>query len=337
MGAAGIALGLAWAITIAGLAQLLVCAFGLKRASMVPSIHLPRFDAETARFFAASLPGVLAGGLAQVNVFIGTIIGSASASVVSYLYYADRVYQLPLGIFGAAMGLILLPELTRRLAAGDESGARRAQRNTLELSLLLTLPAAAGLAVAARPIVEVLFERGAFDGKATSATAAALATYGLGLPGYVLAKVLHPGFFARHDVRTPLLVTLAGAFIDLSVALLLFPSLAQVGIAAAASVAGWFNAALLTFILWRRHQLVLDGAFLGRIARLVGAAAAMGYAVSVYGGLLAAALVADRPIGVKGGALLVLCLASAATYFLLAWLAGCIDLGRLWRRTADSG
>jgi putative peptidoglycan lipid II flippase len=335
MDAAGVAVGLCWAISLAGLAQLLVCAFGVKRAAMAPSIHVPRLDAETGRFFAASLPGILAGGLAQVNVFIGTVIGSASASVVSYLYYADRVYQLPLGIFGAAMGLILLPELTRRLASGDESGARQAQRNTIELALLLTLPAAAGLAMAARPIVEVLFERGAFDAKATSATAAALATYGLGLPGYVLAKVLHPGFFARHDVRTPLLVTLAGAVIDLAVALYLFPALAQVGIAVAATAAGWFNAAALSFILWRRRHLVVDRAFLGKIARLFGAAAAMGYAVSLYSRGLAEALVASRPIGVKGGALMALCLASAATYFLLAWLLGCLDLGRLWRRSGE--
>jgi putative peptidoglycan lipid II flippase len=335
--ATGIAVGLCWAVTIAGLAQLLVCGFAVRRAGLAPTIPAPRLDAETRRFLSASLPGVLAGGLAQVNVFIGTIIGSASASVVSYLYYADRVYQLPLGIFGAAMGLILLPELTRRLAAGDEGGARLVQQNTLELALVLTLPSAVGLAIAARPIVEVLFERGAFDAEATRATASALATYGLGLPGYVLAKVLHPGFFARHDLRTPLLVALAGALVDLGVALWLFPVLAQVGIAVAATAAGWFNAVVLTFILWRRRHLVFDSGFLRRVLRLVGAAALMGGALSLYASVLASALVASRSVGVKAGALLVLCSAGAATYFLIAWLAGCIDPGRLWRRAPRAG
>ena len=162
---------------------------------------------------------MIAGGIVQINIVVGTIVASLQPGAVSWLYYADRLYQLPLGIVGIAIGIVLLPDLARALRAGREDDANHAQNRSFEFAAALTLPAAVALFIIPGPIITVLYERGAFTLADTAATAPALAAYAAGLPAFVAIKVLQPGYFAREDTSTPMwyggismVVNVAGAF-----------------------------------------------------------------------------------------------------------------------------
>src|SRR5690606_14100009 len=170
------------------------------------SLHdaLPIYAEGMRRLVTLGIPGLISGGITQINIVVGTIIASLQAGAVSYLYYADRLYQLPLGIIGVAVGVVLLPDLSRKLRAGDGDAAHDSQNRSLEFALLFTVPAAVALVIAAGPIIGVLFERGAFSSLDTHATAAALAAFAIGLPSFVMIKVFQPAFFAREDTRTPM-------------------------------------------------------------------------------------------------------------------------------------
>ncbi len=237
-----------------GIAQLAIVIWSLHRMGFLPHLSWPAWDMQVGRFFRLSLPVMLAGGVTQINIFVGTVIASGASSAISYLYYADRLYQLPLGIIGVAIGVVLLPELSRHLKGGRFREAGLAQEKSLLMAMLLGIPAAAALYVLAYPIIQVLFERGVFDATATAATASALTAFALGLPSFVLIKVFQPGFFAREETITPTALAVLSVAINIGLSLYLFPSLAHTGIAVATSVSGWFNALMLGGILaWRGH------------------------------------------------------------------------------------
>lgn len=271
---------LAGSITAAGVLQLALLWFAARRAGYALRLRVPRMSDGVRRLIALGVPGVVAGGITQINIVVGTMIASLEASAVSYLYYADRLYQLPLGIVGVAIGVVLLPDLSRHLGAGDKAAAMDSQNRSMELGLLLTVPAAVGLLVAAEPIIRVLFERGAFTHRDTLATAWALAAFAAGLPAFVLIKVLQPGFFAREDTRTPMrfaainLVLNAGGSIALFFAFKAAGLMPHVGIALATSIAAWVNAAMLWGTLRLRGDFVIDPR-LARNLPLIGVASAL--------------------------------------------------------------
>jgi putative peptidoglycan lipid II flippase len=216
------------------------------------------------------LPGVLGAGVAQINLLADVFFASLlPAGAVSYLYYADRLNQLPLGVIGIAVGTALLPLLARQIRAGEGEAALASQNRALELALLLTLPCAVGLAVLSLPIMQVLFERGAFTAADAAATAQVLAAYALGLPAYVLVKVLAPGFFARKDTRTPVKIAIVCLVANIVFILILLWPLAQVGIALATALAAWLNAGLLGFGLHREGFLRPDARLKRRLPRIV--------------------------------------------------------------------
>ncbi|RFB78068.1 murein biosynthesis integral membrane protein MurJ [Methylovirgula sp. 4M-Z18] len=323
------AIWLSVGVSLAGLAQLLLCGLGVRAAHVGFVPRWPKPSRDVGRLLAMSVPGILAGGITHVNAFVGTIIGSAAAGAVSYLYYADRVYQLPLGIVGVALGLVLLPELSRHLARGDESSAQRAQSRALEFSLFLTLPASVALCVAAEPIVTVLFQHGVFSPLASGATAATLRAYALGLAGYIIAKALQPAFFARHDMRRPMLIACFGAALDIVLSLLLFRTYGSAGIAFAASLAGWFNALGLGFLLWRRGQLRITRAMASRCARLLSASLAMGLILAIAMWFLQGWLDVAEPFAVKVIALAALCGSGLLAYLVLCRLLGAMNWSEL--------
>jgi putative peptidoglycan lipid II flippase len=222
---------------------------------------------------------VFAGGVIQFNIVIGTMIASLAPGAVSYLYYADRIYQLPLGMVGVAIGVVLLPDISRQLKAGREDIASHSQNRAFEFAMALTLPAAVALWVLATPIVEVLFQRGEFDGDDSRATAAALAAFAVGLPAFVLVKVFQPGFFARQDTRTPMWFAAVAVTVNIIGALLLFPFYFHVGIAIATTLSGWINALLLGLTLYRRGHFQADAALVRRLPLLAAASLLMGVAV----------------------------------------------------------
>lgn len=307
---------LAWGVTAAGVLQLALLWFAARRAGFALRLRVPRMSEGIRRLVALGIPGVLAGGITQINIVVGTIIASLEAGAVSYLYYADRLYQLPLGIVGVAIGVVLLPDLSRHLAAGDRTAAMDSQNRSMELALLLTLPAAVALLVAAEPIIRVLFERGAFGAQDARATAWALAAFAAGLPAFVLIKVLQPGFFAREDTRTPMrfaainLVINAGGSLALFLAFRSAGFMPHVGIALATSIAAWINAAMLWGALRLRGDFVVDPR-LARSVPLIGLAS-----VVMGGGVFAVASLLDPLLQVRAGLAI-----QAAT------LAGIVALG----------
>ncbi|MEX1180306.1 MAG: murein biosynthesis integral membrane protein MurJ [Cucumibacter sp.] len=323
-------IALAVSVLVGGFAQLGIVVWGLARAGHFPGLVWPRLSPDVGRFWALALPAILTGGITQINIFIGTIIASQSDSAISYLYYADRLYQLPLGVVGIAIGVVLLPELSRHLKGERATEAANAQNQSLFLALLLTLPATIGLITIAEPIIRVLFERGAFDVVATTNTAAALVAFATGLPAFVLIKIFQPGFFAREDTRTPTLFAFISALANIGLSLALFPSLAHVGIALATSIAAWLNTALLVITLVRRRHFTPTAPQLRRYANLVIASTVMAVV------LMVAAIPSDFYLRPDSGliaqiaALGALILCGAASYFLVAHLTGAQRIGRLF-------
>ena len=222
---------LAYAVPIAGIAQMLLVWFAAKRAGFALLPGWPTLTPELKRLAIIAAPAALAGGVVQINLLVGRQVASFFDGAVAWLNYADRLYQLPLGVVGIAIGVVLLPDLSRRLRSGDEAGGRDAFNRATEISLALTIPAAIALMVIPLPLVSVLYERGAFDTDDTAATAIAVAIYGLGLPAFVLQKTLQPLFFAREDTKRPFYYALAAMVLNAALAIGLSPF---IGFAAAA-------------------------------------------------------------------------------------------------------
>jgi putative peptidoglycan lipid II flippase len=300
---------LVWGVAVAGFLQLAMLWFAARQAGFALRLRLPRLSDNVRRLIALGIPGVIAGGITQINIVVGTSIASLQDAAVSYLYYADRLYQLPLSIVGVAIGVVLLPDLSRHLGAGDMKAAEDSQNRSMELALLLTLPAAIALLVAAEPIIRVLFERGAFTHQDTVATAWALAAFAIGLPAFVLIKVLQPAFFAYEDTRTPMhyaavnLVINAGGSVALFFAFKAAGLMPHVGIALATSVAAWINALLLWMTLKRRGQFAVDSRLARNLPLIVLASVVMGAGVVAIGMALEPLLHPRAGLAVQAGAL----------------------------------
>jgi putative peptidoglycan lipid II flippase len=274
---AGVAL--AWGVAVSGLLQVAIVAFAAARAGIRLKLERPRLTPDMRRLVTLAVPGLIAGGMAQITIVISTIIASLQDRVVSWLYYADRIFQLPLGMIGVAVGVVLLPDLSRKLRSGDHKAVIDSENRALEFALLLTLPAAVALFIASGPIMRVLFERGAFTTVDARATAEMLSALALGLPAYVLIKVLQPSFFAREDTKTPMIFACLSMAANAALSFALFVILGAVGIAIATSLTGWINVALLATELKRRGEFALDAAFRRAFAGIVAASALMGAAV----------------------------------------------------------
>ncbi len=328
---------LAVGVTVAGLAQLLMLWIAVRRAGVRLSVRWPRYTPGVRRLVELGIPGVIAGGITQINIVVGTVIASMQDGAVSYLYYADRLYQLPLGIVGVAIGVVLLPELARKVRAGDDAAALVSQNRSLEFALMLTIPAAVALTVAAEPIIRVLFERGAFTVADTEATALALAAFAIGLPAFVLIKVFQPAFFAREDTRTPMYY--AGVNMALNVAgslafFFLFRSWGyppHVGIALATSIAGWANALLLWVSLVRRNQFRSDGRLLRNLPIIALASLAMGGALWLAIPHLLPFVAPDASLLVQAAALGALVGLGLVVFFGLVVVGGALDLKQVRR------
>lgn len=340
MGHDGLQVGyaLAWGVLAAGLVQLGIVWIAVRHAGISIGFRRPRLTPNVKRLLVLAFPAAITGGITQINQLIGTAIASGRDSAVSSLAYADRVYQLPLGVVGIAVAIVLLPELARALKAGNLGEAASLQNRSVEFTLFLTLPAAAALLVMSEPIVRVLYERGAFEAtNSTPTVSAVLAIFGLGLPAFVLIKAFTPGYFAREDTRTPMWFAAASVAVNVSVALTLFPSIGAPGIATASAIAGWVNAMLLLGVLIRRGHWGHDAALLRRIPRLI-------VASTVMAGFLYAAvrwfepqLASSSPLYTQAATLGVLVGAGAALYFALAFAIGGADLGMLKRSLKRKG
>lgn len=309
---------LVWGTFLAGLAQMGALIWGCNRLGVMPRPHMPLWTPRVRRLVVLGVPGIIAAGITQINLLIGTMIATFQDEAASILYYADRIYQLPLGIIGVAMGVVLLPELSRRLRAGDVGGALESQNRAIELSMLLTVPAAVALAVIPLPIIVALFERGAFVREDSIGVAQALLAFAAGLPAFVLIKVFQPGFFAREDTKTPMWFAGAQTLVNVSLSLLLFQSMGFVGIAIATSVGAWVNAGLLGWQLYAQDIYRPDARLISRGLRIMLASAGMGLAL--WAGLLWLGGTVDGPFWMQVAGLAGLVAGGGATYGALALL-----------------
>lgn len=275
----------AWGVFVAGLLQLWLLMWGMKRAGLTLRLRRPKMTDDMRRLVKLGVPGVVSGGVTQINIAIGTVIASMQAGAVSQLYYADRIYELPLAIVGIAVGVVLLPDIARHMRLGNVDAVMDSQNRSLEFAMLLTLPATLALFVVPYEIVRVLFERGAFTAKDTAATGALLRIFALGLPAFVLIKVFSPAFFAREDTTTPMryaVISLTANTIGSIVLFFVFREYGyrpQLGIAVATTLGGWLNAWLLWSTLRKRGAFVSDSRLRRNLPLIAAASAAMAAAL----------------------------------------------------------
>ena len=342
-GGAVTATALAIAVTIGGVIQIGLLWWSARRAGISLKLRRPKMTPSVRQFVRVVIPATLGAGVYQISAFIDTFfLTRIGEGAMSYFNYADRLNQLPLGVIGAALGTAILPQVSRFVGANDASGAAGVQSEATELATLLCLPAAIALAVSAGPLVSALFEGGRFSAADASSTALTLAIIVMGLPAYVLVKVLTPGFYARQDTATP--VKTAGVVLAANIGLnfLLIPPFGIAGLAAAIALCSWLNCVILYVILHRRGHFRIEGWLASRIVRQLAAGIAMAAALwgirIVLGDWFASDSFLQRVIGVAalvGGGM--------AVYFPLVYLFGGVDkvaLKALLRRkkpVADAG
>jgi putative peptidoglycan lipid II flippase len=319
---AGVAL--AWGVVLSGLLQVAIVTFAAVRAGLRLKLERPTLSPDMKRLVQLAVPGMIAGGMAQITIVISTIIASLQDRVVSWLYYADRIFQLPLGLIGVAVGVVLLPDLSRKLRSGDTRAVIDSENRALEFSLLLTVPAAVALFIASWPIMRVLFERGAFTTVDARATADMLAALAPGLPAYVLIKVLQPSFFAREDTKTPMIYAGIAMTANVALCFVLFVILGAVGIAIATSLTGWINVVLLAMELRRRGEFELDEAFRRAFLGIVLASAAMGAVLWWLTATLDPWFAPERGLLIQVAALIALIAAGLLTYLVTGVLGGAL-------------
>ncbi|HJL57947.1 MAG: murein biosynthesis integral membrane protein MurJ [Pelagibacteraceae bacterium] len=249
---------LSYGVLIGGLFQFLL----MYRAVLIfyrPRIKLPQINDRMKKFFTLFIPGIVGSGVIQLNIIIGTVIASfLPIGAISHIYYADRLNQLPLAIFGIAMGIVLLPSLSKAIKQNDQKEVQATQNRSLEFCILISIPSAIGLYILSKPIIYILFERGAFLSSDTLYTAKVLSMFALGLPAYILIKVLVTCFFAREDTKTPLYVSIASVVINIILSLIFIQSMRETGIALATAISAWVNALLLYVILKMKDNITLD-------------------------------------------------------------------------------
>ena len=270
-------LTLSWTVPVTGVAQLAFTWISARRIGYRFPLGWPRWTADLRRLAVIAGPAILAGGVVQINLLVSRQVASFTDGAVAWLTYADRLYQLPLGVVGIAIGTVLLPDLSRRLRVGDAEGGRASLNRGAEFALAMTLPAAMALIVLAEPLCAVLYQRGAFKAADSSATAVALAIYGAGLPAFVLHKVLQPLYYAREDTRRPFVYAIISMITNALLAIGLMPLIGFAAAAWATTISGW----VMVWQLWRGSrnmgsEAAFDARFLQRMPRIVAATLIMG-------------------------------------------------------------
>src|SRR5438552_1331436 len=317
---------LAWGICAAGIAQFLLLMIACRRANMSLHLRFPKLSPDVARLVRLGIPGIIAGGITQVNILIATMIATGIDRAVSYLYYADRVYQLPLGVVGVAIGVVLLPEMARKLRSGDEPGAIANQNRALEFALFLTLPATVALIALPLAIVNTCFEHGVFTRSDTIATANALAAFAIGLPAFTMNKVFSPGFFAREDTRTPMIFAITSVVVNVLGSLAFSHFIGHVGIALATALAAWVNSSLLALTLARRGAYTPDDKLRSRLPRIIEASLGMGAVLLAALSLIQPIFEGGYALWLRAASLLALVVLGVLCYFGLAHLFGAMKL-----------
>jgi len=319
---------LAWGVAAAGVAQLAWIAFASARAGYRFRFQIPRFGKNVRTLINRMLPAAVGSGVAQINIVVDIMIASfLPVGSISYLFFADRLTQLPLGVIGVATGTVLLPILSREVSQDKIDSALYSFNRAVEVALLIAIPSAVALIVTATPVVRVLFERGAFDLETTQLTAKAVWAYAMGIPAYVLIKVLSPGFFARGDTKTPVRIAILALSTNIILNLLLMGPMLHAGLALATAISAWLNAGLLLIFLTHRGYFVPDKRLVNMLPRSLFSATIMMLGVLFLLNLFDSLLSGTTPERILS--LLVVVFVGVIIYSTMAHLTGIIKLGSL--------
>ncbi len=323
-----VAYGIAWTVTGAGVMQLAWLYYWVRVEGFEVKMRWPRITPEVKRLSIIALPAAIGGGAYQINTLVQLyFLNQLEDGSVSYMNYADRLNQLPLGIIGIALSTAILPTLSKFVGSDDREGADRIQTDAIELSMLLTIPAAVALAICAEPFVTMIFQGGRFDLSDAAVTGNVLAALVMGLPAYVLVKVLVPNFYARADTKTPVVAAFISLGVFIGFNFVFLETYGVVGVAYASVIGAWINVAFLLTVLASRDHYRVPGTLLLRIARQALAAIAMGAALFYASDLLTDWYSAG--LFARLGALLALVAAAAIVYFGIAFAVGAIDRQRI--------
>jgi len=316
----------AWGVVISGVLQAALVGGDTLRNGVMTVFRRIRWDDDVRRFFKALVPATIGSAGTQLALFADTIIASfLSTGAISALYYADRIDQLPIGVIGIAVGTVLVPEMSHRVAAGDEAGARSAQNRAIEFALLLGVPCVVGFLVVPEPIMRGLFMRGAFTAADAHGAAMTLMAYTIGLIPFVLIRSVVAPFLARGDTATPVKAALTGTAINIIFKIALMGPLAQVGLALATSIGAWINFALVLWFAYRAGFIAADSELKASLAKL--ALAAFVFAIALYAAVpVTIGLLATRSSYRDVSELLILTVIGGAVY---AVLIGAL-FGRRW-------
>jgi putative peptidoglycan lipid II flippase len=325
-------LAAAIAVTVSGVLQALWVALGARRSGVRTRPLLPRLSPNVMRLLALAAPAAIAGGALQINVMVSQAIASFEEGAIALLNYADRLYQLPLGLIGVAVGVAMLPRLSRLVQADDQAGARGALDEAVNLSMAFTLPAAAAMIAMPGFMLDGLFARGQFTTQNAYDCALALFHYGWGVPAFVLAKIYAPAFFAREDTRAPMRFALISMAINIALGATLFFGFRNLGwlgfpgLAIATSVAAWVNVALMVSTLARRGAYAPSAKATWRLTRIALVSTALG--VTLWIAAANRALL-EAELGNKEIAAAVLILGGGTSYFLLLFLTGSVTFSEV--------
>lgn len=319
---------LAFSVSVAGIFQMLWLYHWARKSGFRFALRRPRLTGDVRALGVLIVPAVFGAGIYQISRFVDLFfLGQLEQGSFTFLALADRLNQLPLGIIGIALGTAILPALSRFIARDDPGGAQRVQSNAVELGLLLTVPAAVGLYFAATPLVRAIYLGGRFDAAAAADTAAVLSMLVIGLPAYVLVKILTPGFFARKDTRTPVYTAAISLAVNIALNILLIPIMGVAGLALSGAIAAWTNCVMLYILLKKRGHFSVAPDLIFRIGRIILSAAAMGaalYLIEPYGRAYYGGGGAQRALSIA-----ILCGSGAVVYFGLAWITGAIDRNKI--------
>lgn len=268
-------------VMAAGILQFVWLVIACHKEGVFLKIRWPSLTAPVRKLIRLASPVALGAGVAQINLLIDIILASLFPGAVSWLYYADRLNELPIGVIGVAVGTALLPILTRTIRSGDSEGAISKLNSALFLAMVFTIPAAVALAIIPQPLISTIYEHGAFAASDTAAVVPALVAYSFGLPAFILVKVFAPGFYAREDTKTPVKIAILCVAVNITGNLILMQYYEHVGLAMATSIAAWLNAGLMGFVLFRRDHFKPDSSLLMALLMITIASALMG--AGLYG------------------------------------------------------
>jgi len=320
------AYALSWGVFVAGILQFLwLLTFTLKAGMLLypKPFSLKLFhNADIKKFFRKLLPGVIGANVLQINLLIDSVFASMIAGAVSYLYYADRINQLPLAMIGIAIGIALLPAMSRKIKAHEIDGAIKLQNLALEVGLIMVIPATLALTCLAYPIIVTLFERGKFTHEESFFVAKALQFYSYGLPAYVLVKVMEPAFFSRGDTKTPMTIAIICLFSNAILnAIFFFQGFGYVGIILASIISSYLNLTLLITKLVRKKHFYFEKNFLIKLLKIIVPAILMAVALLAMKEFFSDSEVLNRILE-----LIIMIMAGLVVYFIAAYCSGSLNI-----------